>query len=119
MTQSDLPAPSSRSSLGAGGPAFALLERAAMALETGKWKEAVRVARRATRGRRDDLPDMSFEAAWSPAGAVCVRRTRVPQAMTIEGLAAMCRRLEPARLGESCSEQSGARDGAILFNRSY
>ena len=38
---------------------------------------------------------------------------------TIEGLAQMCRRLTPERLGESCSEQTGARDGAILFNRSY
>jgi hypothetical protein len=69
--------------------------------------------------RRDEIPDMSFEAAWSPAGAVCVRRTRIPAAMTIEGLATMCRRLDPSRLGERCTEQSGTRDGAILFNRSY
>jgi hypothetical protein len=69
--------------------------------------------------RRDDIPDMSFEAAWGPAGAVCVRRTRIPAAMTIEGLPLMCRRLDTSRLGERCTEESGTRDGAILFNRSY
>jgi len=69
--------------------------------------------------RRDDLPDMSFEAAWGPAGAICVRRTRVPAAMTTEGLGAMCPRLEASRIGARCTEQSGMRDGAILFNRSY
>lgn len=69
--------------------------------------------------RRDDLPDMSFEAAWGPAGAVCVRRTRVPAAMTIEGLAAMCPRLDASRTGERCTEQGATRNGAILFNRSY
>lgn len=62
-------------------------------------------------------PGMDFEAAWSPDGAVCVRRTRIQEAMTLERLGASCPRLRD-RLGPACDEAAGTKRGALLFNRS-
>jgi hypothetical protein len=58
-----------------------------------------------------------FEAGWSPAGAVCVAHTRIPQNVTLDQLRESCPRLA-AVLGEECTEASAAKLGAVLFNRS-
>ena len=67
--------------------------------------------------RSESGPDFRFEAGWSPVGAVCVAHTRIPQNVTLEQLRASCPRLAAA-LGESCTEESAAKLGAVLFNRS-
>ncbi|ANM21850.1 MULTISPECIES: ADYC domain-containing protein [unclassified Rhizobium] len=65
--------------------------------------------------------ELSFEAAWSPAGAVCVAHTRVPEKMTLDGLSHSCPRLAD-RLGATpCTAQNaeaGLFGKALLFNRS-
>jgi hypothetical protein len=64
---------------------------------------------------------MAFEAAWGPDGAVCVARTRVPEVLTLDALAARCPRLR-GRLGpRDCPEPAGDAPppgGALLLNRS-
>jgi hypothetical protein len=59
-------------------------------------------------------PGMSFEAAWGPEGAVCVRHTRFPQMPDLSALAAQCPRLA-GRVGASCSDAMPA----ILYTRSF
>ncbi|MDO9713353.1 ADYC domain-containing protein [Paracraurococcus lichenis] len=54
---------------------------------------------------------LSFEAAWGPNGAVCVRRTRISDLLTIETLAAKYPRVAN---GPDCSEMTSA----LLWNRS-
>ncbi|TIP92085.1 MAG: hypothetical protein E5X58_17035 [Mesorhizobium sp.] len=58
-------------------------------------------------------PDMSFEAAWGADGALCVSHTRIPDVLTMEGLAANCPgvRQQPRTACES-------RAGALILNRS-
>ncbi|MER8436663.1 ADYC domain-containing protein [Mesorhizobium sp. M1312] len=58
-------------------------------------------------------PDMSFEAAWGADGALCVSHTRIPDVLTMEGLAAICPgvRQQPRTACES-------RAGALILNRS-
>ncbi|RUM23398.1 hypothetical protein EFQ99_22415 [Rhizobium vallis] len=67
---------------------------------------------------RDDL---SFEAAWSATGAVCVAHTRVPEKMTLEDLQNSCPRLAN-RLGPAPCTAENAKAGlfgkALIFNRS-
>jgi hypothetical protein len=57
----------------------------------------------------------SFEAGWSPAGAVCVARTRIPENITLDKLKEVCPRLAA---GATCDETSARAAGALLFNRS-
>jgi len=60
-------------------------------------------------------PRLSFEAAWGPAGAVCVARTRLPDILDLEGLGRVCPRLA-GRLGHvACSDNM---PGGLIFNRS-
>jgi hypothetical protein len=61
--------------------------------------------------------DFPFEAGWSPTGAVCVAHTRIPENVTLEQLGQRCPRLAKV-LGTSCTEESAAAMGAVLFNRS-
>jgi len=56
---------------------------------------------------------LQFEAAWGPDGAVCVRRTRLPEILTTEQLAERYPGLAD-RIGPDCS---GAVD-ALIWNRS-
>lgn len=69
--------------------------------------------------RDEPVPELDFEAAWGPGGAVCLRKTRVPEISTFDEMRQKC----PARfhdwLRERCTEER-ARDlkGALLFNRS-
>jgi hypothetical protein len=63
--------------------------------------------------RDEPVPGMSFEAAWGPGGALCVRHARLPDVLDLERLAAECPRLA-ARSGKACSED----EPALLYNRS-
>jgi hypothetical protein len=64
--------------------------------------------------RNETAPGMTFEAAWGPDGAVCVRRTRLPDVLDSVTLAAQCPRLERS-IGGKCDEGTPA----LLFNRSF
>jgi hypothetical protein len=64
-------------------------------------------------------PDMSFEAAWSEDGAVCVARPRIPQNITLSALAERHDHLEGLLGPLTCTEEAmRAAPKAILFNRS-
>ena len=60
-------------------------------------------------------PAFSFEAGWSPEGAVCAARTRIPENITLDRLKAYCPRLA---VMPACDEASARAAGALLFNRS-
>jgi hypothetical protein len=62
----------------------------------------------------DDPPGrtLEFEAAWGPNGAVCVRRTRIPELMTTEELAGRY-----PQLADRIGAGSEAVD-ALMWNRS-
>ena len=62
----------------------------------------------------EPAPGMAFEAAWGPGGAVCVRRTRLPDVLAPDALAASCPRLA-GRLGDACDEGAPA----LLYGRSH
>jgi hypothetical protein len=67
----------------------------------------------------DAAPDMSFEAAWGADGAVCVRRVRMPEAASLDGLMASCPGKLEGRLGAACSEEVARRSpDALLWNQS-
>jgi hypothetical protein len=57
---------------------------------------------------------MTFEAAFGPEGAVCVRHARWRPLVDLDALAARCPRLA-GRLGEGCDEGAAA----LLYVRSY
>lgn len=65
----------------------------------------------------DNDPVDTFEAGWSPEGAVCVRHVRVKQNTTLATLEAAYPRLK-GRTGAVCTEDFARANGAILFNRS-
>jgi hypothetical protein len=58
-------------------------------------------------------PTLQFEAAWGPNGAVCVRRTRLPEILTTDQLAERYPHLTD-RIGPDCSEATAA----LIWNRS-
>lgn len=58
--------------------------------------------------------DMSFEAAWGPAGALCVSHTRIPDVLTMEGLAAICPGVRQQPRTAACESHAGA----LILNRS-
>lgn len=69
--------------------------------------------------RDEALPGMSFEAAWDAEGAVCVRRPRIPDLISLEMLGRSCPRLA-ARLGEGCREEELiSRPGVLLLDKSF
>jgi hypothetical protein len=57
---------------------------------------------------------MGFEAAFGPAGAVCVRHPRWRELVDLDALEAACPRLA-GHLGETCDETAPA----LLYVRSY
>ncbi|MBX9946944.1 MAG: hypothetical protein K2Y40_22920 [Reyranella sp.] len=65
----------------------------------------------------DNDPADSFEAGWSPEGAVCVRHIRVKENTTLQALEAKYPKLK-GRTGAVCTEEFARANGAILFNRS-
>jgi hypothetical protein len=67
-----------------------------------------------------DAAGVRFEAAWSPAGAVCVAHTRVPEHVTLQQLAQNCPRLKD-RLGPEVCTAAQAKlfiPKALLYNKS-
>jgi hypothetical protein len=58
-------------------------------------------------------PALEFEAAWGPDGAVCVRRTRIPEVVSTSELAERYPHLA-GRVGPDCSEAVAA----LIWNRS-
>jgi len=65
------------------------------------------------------LPDLAFEAAWTPAGAACVHHTRVPENGRLPELLAQCPRLRQAPNGEACTEAwARGQPDVLMFNRS-
>jgi ADYC domain len=58
-------------------------------------------------------PALEFEAAWDPNGAVCVRRTRIPELLSIEELAQRYPRFA-GKIGPICSDAVDA----LIWNRS-
>jgi ADYC domain len=56
---------------------------------------------------------LEFEAAWGPDGAVCVRRTRIPEVVSLDELARRYPHLA-GKIGPDCSEKVAA----LIWNRS-
>ena len=65
----------------------------------------------------DDSPNTEFEAGWTAGGAVCVRRVRVKENISLDSLVAACPRLKD-RVGAMCTEDKARALGARLFNLS-
>jgi hypothetical protein len=57
----------------------------------------------------------SFEAGWTPEGAVCVAHSRIPENIGLEALKTYCPRLAAVA---TCDEGVARAAGALLFNRS-
>lgn len=73
---------------------------------------------RAGRQPQWERRELSFEAAWGPGGAVCVRRPRDPSRASLADLIARCPRLAQSS-GPDCRENAlTTRDDALLVNRS-
>lgn len=66
----------------------------------------------------DPAKILVFEAAFSPEGAICVARTRIPERATVESLAKACPRLV-GKLGPACTEAEVKKNPkAIIFLKS-
>jgi len=65
----------------------------------------------------DMNPTQTFEAGWSPEGAVCVHHVRVKENVTLSDLEARYPRLKD-RTGVVCTEEFARTRGATVFNRS-
>src|SRR5215207_6347158 len=63
-----------------------------------------------------DPGKLSFEAAWGVVGAVCVRKPRIPEIVSLAELERKYPRLRE-HTGETCRED-GDRAGALILNRS-
>ena len=63
---------------------------------------------------------MTFEAAWSPRGAVCVARPRIEQNISLNEIRQKYPHLQGFVGEEACSEEKmRSHPDALLFNRSY
>lgn len=61
----------------------------------------------------------TFEAAWGPDGAICVRKIRVPEKASLQALVKSCPRKLKGRVGKVCQEQELYRSNeALILNRS-
>jgi hypothetical protein len=60
----------------------------------------------------------SFEAGWSPQGAVCVHHARVPDIASLASVLGACPRLGAAPSGPACTESQARAAGAVLFESS-
>jgi len=65
----------------------------------------------------DPDPSLTFEAGWTPEGAVCVAHPRIAENVTLEALEQRCPRLR-GRTGAACTEAAARARGALVFNRS-
>ncbi len=66
----------------------------------------------------DNLPGMTFEAGWSPTGAVCIAHPRVPENGSLAAVVAAHPRLAATAGPQACTEAAATAAGALLFNRS-
>jgi len=74
-----------------------------------------------TRGIQTETPDagLSFEAAWGTAGAVCVRRPRVPELAPLDFLKTACPKRLGDHLGDACDpEQARTNPLTLILNKS-
>jgi hypothetical protein len=60
---------------------------------------------------------LSFEAAWRPDGAICVRKVRIPEIITLDVLVQSCPRLRE-HVGPECTEERALQLGALVINGS-
>ena len=67
--------------------------------------------------KADDAPDLTFEAGWTPEGAVCVHHVRVKANTTLEALEAAYPRLK-GKTGAICTPDFARAGGAIVLNHS-
>ncbi len=68
--------------------------------------------------KADAEKKLAFEAAFSPQGAICVARTRIPERATLDSLAKACPRLAQ-KLGPACTEAEVKKNPqAIIFLKS-
>ena len=64
-------------------------------------------------------PELTFEAAWAPDGAVCVRKTRIGEVWTLDQLTATCPERFAGRVGPACTEaEAMSLPDALIFNDS-
>ncbi|WP_439597813.1 ADYC domain-containing protein [Falsiroseomonas sp.] len=63
--------------------------------------------------------EQSFEAGWTPQGAVCVAHMRVPENGDLAALLAAAPHLAGRTGPEACTEARAEAEGALLFNRSH
>lgn len=62
----------------------------------------------------DPAPDLVFEAAWGPHGALCVHHPRIAANVTLNALVRACPRLR-GHTGDACTPDAA---GALLLNQS-
>ncbi len=66
----------------------------------------------------DSDSNTTFEAAWGPEGAVCVRKVRIPEDYSLEELERSCPRLKE-KTGDTCTEHRSLPSvDTLILNRS-
>jgi hypothetical protein len=69
--------------------------------------------------RNERASGLEFEAAWGAGGAVCLRKTRVPEISTLDEVRRQCPDRAAAWSAEACTEESGRTlPDALMFNAS-
>lgn len=69
--------------------------------------------------KSDRVPELTFETAWAPDGAVCVAKTRIGEVWTLDQLAATCPERLAGRIGPDCGKtEAMSLPDALLFNDS-
>ena len=63
-------------------------------------------------------PAQSFEAGWTPGGAVCLAHPRIPENGALLAVIVAAPRLAGLTGPEACTEERAAALGALVFNRS-
>ena len=72
-------------------------------------------------GIQKDEPeqDMTFEGAWGPDGAICVRHVRVTSATSLEQLVKSCPGKLSSNVGANCTEENALRSKKpLILNKS-
>lgn len=63
-------------------------------------------------------PGLSFEAAWNEHGAVCLRKTRIPEIATFEDIEKECPKKLRGKTGEENCKESFDDPSVLILNRS-
>lgn len=64
------------------------------------------------------LPGLSFEAAWNEHGAVCLRKTRIPEIAILEDIEKECPEKLGGKTGEENCKESFDDPSVLILNRS-